>query len=50
MVIEYLKKPPTREKLESLIDAMGIPVRDVLRKKGTLYHELGLDEFRLGRC
>ncbi len=48
VVIEYLKNPPTREKLESLIDAMGIPVRDVLRKKDTPYHELRLDEFAWG--
>ena len=48
VVIEYLKNPPTREKLESLIDAMEIPDRDVLRKKGTPYHELGLDGFAWG--
>jgi arsenate reductase len=41
-VIEYLKTPPTREKLKSLIRRMGIAVRDVLRKKGTPYEELGL--------
>ncbi len=48
VVIEYLKHPPTREKLELLIDAMGISVRDLLRKKDTPYHELGLDEFAWG--
>jgi len=48
VVIEYLKNPPTREKLESLIDAMGISVRDLLRQKGTPYHELGLDQFSWG--
>lgn len=48
VVIEYLKNPPSREKLESLIDAMGIPVRDLLRKKDTPYHELGLDDFAWG--
>lgn len=41
-VIEYLKTPPDRETLEQLIAAMGIPVRDVLRQKGTPFDELGL--------
>lgn len=43
-VIEYLKTPPTRETLRGLITAMNIPVREVLRKKGTPYEELGLDD------
>ena len=30
-IIEYLKIPPSREKLNELISAMGISVRDVLR-------------------
>ncbi|RKK01883.1 arsenate reductase (glutaredoxin) [Pseudoroseomonas wenyumeiae] len=41
-VIEYLKTPPTREVLADLIRRMGIPVRDILRQKGTPYEELGL--------
>lgn len=43
-VIEYLKTPPTREKLVSLIRKMGISVRDLLRQKGTPYEELGLGD------
>jgi arsenate reductase len=43
-VIEYLKTPPSREKLKSLIQAMGIPVRALLRQKGTPYAELKLDD------
>ena len=42
-IIEYLKTPPTRDELVSLIDRMDIPVRDVLRRKGTPYDALGLD-------
>ncbi len=42
-VIEYLVNPPSREKLLELIAAMNMPVRDLLRKKGTPYEELGLD-------
>jgi arsenate reductase len=41
-IIEYLKTPPTREKLAELIAAMGISVRDALRRKGTPYDELDL--------
>ena len=41
-VVEYLKTPPDRATLERLIAAMGVPVRDVLRQKGTPYDELGL--------
>jgi arsenate reductase (glutaredoxin) len=43
-VIEYLKTPPDRATLKQLIAAMGTPVRDVLRQKGTPYDELGLDD------
>lgn len=43
-VIEYLKNPPDRTTLERLIAAMGVPVRDVLRQKGTPYEELGLGD------
>ena len=43
-VIEYLKTPPDRATLERLIAAMGVPVRDVLRQKGTPYDELGLGD------
>jgi arsenate reductase (glutaredoxin) len=42
VIIEYLKTPPTRAQLKELIDAMGIPVRALLREKGTPYAELGL--------
>lgn len=43
-IIEYLKTPPTRGKLVELIGSMGIPVRDLLRRKGTPFEELGLDD------
>ena len=43
-VVEYLKTPPDRATLMQLIAAMGVPVRDVLRQKGTPYDELGLGD------
>lgn len=41
-VIEYLKNPPSRERLVGLITAIGITPRGLLREKGTPYGELGL--------
>lgn len=46
-VIEYLKTPPSREELKDLIARIGGPVRGVMRKKGTPYEELGLDDSAL---
>jgi arsenate reductase (glutaredoxin) len=43
-IIEYLKTPPSREKLAELIKAMDIPVRALLREKGTPFHKLALDD------
>ena len=43
-VVEYLKTPPDRATLERLIADMGVPVREVLRQKGTPYDELGLGD------
>jgi arsenate reductase len=42
-VVEYLKMPPDRAELVELIRRMGIPVRGLLRRKGTPYDALGLD-------
>ena len=47
-VIEYLKTPPSRARLIELIQAMGIPVRALLREKGTPYAELGARRSRNG--
>jgi arsenate reductase len=42
-VVEYLKTPPSRALLESLIARAGVGARSLLREKGTPYAELGLD-------
>jgi arsenate reductase len=44
VIVEYLKTPPSREKLKELVSAMGIPLRALLREKGTPYKELRLDD------
>jgi arsenate reductase len=41
-VIEYLKAPPTKARLRELLAAMELPVRAILREKGTPYAELDL--------
>ena len=41
-VIEYLTSPPSRAVLADLVARMGVPVRSVLREKGTPFTELGL--------
>lgn len=46
-IIEYLKMPPSRERLVELIAAMGLSVREVLRQRGTPYAELGLGDLTL---
>ncbi len=42
-VIDYLKTPPDRNRLVELITQMNVPVREVLRRKGTPFDELQLD-------
>lgn len=44
VVVEYLKIPLTRSELLSLIKSIGIDPRDLLRRKGTPYEELKLDD------
>lgn len=43
-VVEYLKTPPSRDELIDLISRAGLTPRDVLRRKGTPYDALGLDD------
>ena len=43
-VVEYLKTPPARALIADMVARMSVPLRDVLRQKGTPYAELGLDD------
>ena len=43
-VVEYLKTPPSRATMQSLLKAMGMKPRDILRRAGTPYDELNLDD------
>lgn len=41
-LVEYLKTPPSKERLQQLLASMGLGARDLLRQKDTPYDELGL--------
>ncbi len=41
-VVEYLKTPPSRTMIAALAGRIGVPVRALLREKGTPYADLGL--------
>ena len=43
-VVEYLKTPPSRAELVDLLARAGLSPRELLRRKGTPYDELGLDD------
>ena len=43
-VIEYLRDPPSRERLAELIAGAGLEVRDAIRSKEAAYASLGLDD------
>ncbi|MBN9335467.1 arsenate reductase (glutaredoxin) [Devosia sp.] len=46
-VIEYLKNPPSRERIVELVSAAGITLRQALRQKDTPYEALGLGDTSL---
>ena len=41
-VVEYLKTPPSRAMILNLVERMGVPLRSLIREKGTPFAELGL--------
>ena len=43
VVIDYLRHPPTRGQLATMIADAGLTVREAVREKSTPYAELGLD-------
>lgn len=43
-IVEYLQTPPSRAELKALLERMGMTPRELLRRKGTPYDELGLDD------
>jgi arsenate reductase len=47
-VVDYVKSPPSVADLKAVLKEMGVKPRDLLRRRGTPYDELGLDDERLG--
>ncbi|HWU16577.1 MAG TPA: arsenate reductase (glutaredoxin) [Devosia sp.] len=47
VVIEYLKTPPSRDRVVALVSAAGITLREALRRKDTPYDALGLADVSL---
>jgi arsenate reductase (glutaredoxin) len=43
-VVQYLKTPPSRAELVDLLRRMDMSPRDLLRRRGTPDHALGLDD------
>lgn len=43
-VIEYLQTPPSRAVIRDLATRMGVPLRDIMREKGTPFAGLGLGD------
>jgi arsenate reductase len=46
-IVEYLKTPPSRKEMAALLKAMDMTPREILRRKGNLYDDLGLDNMSL---
>ena len=46
-LILYLEQMPSRDELRSIVQAIGEPVRALMRSKETTYNELGLDNAEL---
>jgi arsenate reductase len=43
-VVEYLKTPLDAAGIEALLKKLGVTARDILRRRGTPYDDLGLDD------
>ena len=49
-IVLYLESPPSEAGLEKLLDMLGMPARDLMRRKEAPYRELGLDDPSLTRA
>ena len=46
-IVDYVKTPPSAAAIKAALKAMGMKPRALLRRKGTPYEELGLDDASL---
>lgn len=49
-IVEYLKTPPTAVDIKAVLKEAGISARELLRRRGTPYDELGLDDASLSEA
>jgi arsenate reductase len=47
-VVDYVKTPPSAAEIKAVLKEMGARPRDLLRRRGSPYDELGLDDAKLG--
>ena len=47
-IVDYVKNPPSVAEIKATLKEMGAKPRDLLRRRGTPYDELGLDDAKLG--
>lgn len=47
-IVDYVNTPPSVAAIRSVLEEMGAKPRDLLRRRGTPYDELGLDDETLG--
>jgi arsenate reductase (glutaredoxin) len=48
-IVAYLESPPTAERLDQVLEMLGIEPRELMRKGESPYRELGLDDASLDR-
>ena len=46
-IVDYVKSPPSVADIKAVLKEMGATPRDLLRRRGTPYDELGLDDDKL---
>ena len=46
-IVDYVKTPPSVADIKAVLEEMGASPRDLLRRRGTPYDELGLDDDKL---
>lgn len=44
VVVEYLSSPPSRDEIETVLKALSMEPRELMRQRETVYAELGLDD------
>ena len=49
-IIEYLKSPPNADKLQEILNLLGLMPRDLMRRKEDVYTEYGLDNPSLSKA